>query len=30
MKQIIIEQNERIEWLEFKVAELAGEVEEDE
>jgi uncharacterized protein YbcI len=29
MKKIIIEQNERIEQLEFKVAELRGEVEED-
>jgi hypothetical protein len=29
MKKIIIEQNERIEQLELKVAELRGEVEED-
>jgi len=29
MKKIIIEQNERIEQLEFKVAELRDEVEED-
>ncbi len=29
MKKIIIEQNERIEQLEFKVSELRGEVEED-
>ena len=29
MKKIILEQNERIEQLEFKVAELRGEVESD-
>ena len=29
MKKIIIKQNERIEQLEFKVAEMRGEVEED-